>query len=89
MVSPALEQAIGVDAVAGIHLQIVSSIPPDEMARSLAFMLPAMNLDDRAELLGGRRMAAPPEAFAAVTGLARSVLAPNDYAALADRLGLS
>lgn len=89
VVSPALEQAIGVDAVAGIHIQIVSSIPPDEMARSLAFMLPAMNLDDRAELLGGMRMAAPPEAFAAVTGLTRSVLAPNDYAALADRLGLS
>ena len=89
VVSPALEQAIGPEAVAGIHMQIVGSIPPDVMAQSLAFMLPAMNIDDRAELLGGMRMAAPPEAFAAVTGLARSVLAADDFAALAARMGLS
>jgi hypothetical protein len=58
------------------------------MARSLAFMLPAMNVDDRVEMLTGMRMGAPAEAFAAVTGLARSVLDPADYSSLALRLGL-
>ena len=58
-----LERLIGVDEVLALHGAIVGSIPPDEMARSLAFMLPAMNVDDRTELLGGMRMAAPPEAF--------------------------
>jgi hypothetical protein len=88
VVMPALEQAVGVEAVIGLHMQIVGSIAPDVMARSLSFMLPAMNIDDRTELLGGMRMSAPPQAFDAVAGLARSVLAPLDFAGLAARLGL-
>ncbi len=82
VVMPALERAIGVDAVVGIHMAIVGSIPPQTMAESLAFMLPAMNVVDRTELLGGMRMSAPPEAFAGVIDLARSVLAPADFQAL-------
>jgi hypothetical protein len=84
-----LERLIGVEEVLALHGAIIGSIPPDEMARSLSFMLPAMNVDDRAEMLGGMRMAAPPEAFDAVVSLARSVLQPADYASLADRLGIS
>jgi hypothetical protein len=86
VVMPALEDALGVDAVVAMHQAIVGSIPPEEMARSLAFMLPAMNLDDRCELLGGMRAAAPPEAFDGVWSLTRSVLCPPDVAALAARL---
>lgn len=88
VIMPLLADALGPDAVLGIHGAIVGSIPPDEMARSLAFMLPAMNADDRAELLGGMRMAAPPEAFAAVVDLARSVLEPAEHRATLARLGL-
>jgi hypothetical protein len=88
VVMPALERAIGVDAVLGMHVAIISSIPPDEMAQSLTFMLPAMNADDRAEMLGGIRATAPAEAFAGVVSLARSVLEPADFAATAARLGL-
>ena len=87
VVMPALERALGVEAMLGIHGAIVSSIPPGEMARSLAFMIPAMNLDDRTEMLTGIRMSAPPEAFEGVVGLARSVLHPTDFGALAARLG--
>ena len=36
LVMPALEQAIGVEAVLGIHGAIVGSIPPDQMAQALA-----------------------------------------------------
>jgi hypothetical protein len=86
VVTPAIEHAIGPDGALGVHVAIVSSIPPEWMARSLAFMLPAMNIDDRTELLTGMKMSAPPEAFDAVTRLARSVLEPADFAALAARL---
>ena len=81
-----LPQLIGIEEVAAMHGAIVSSIPPEEMARSLAFMLPAMNIDDRTELFDGMRLAAPPEAFDATIGLARSVLRPIDFAVLANRL---
>ena len=53
VVMPTLESAVGVEAVLAIHQAIVGSIPPEQMAASLAVMLPAMNLEDRTDLLGG------------------------------------
>jgi hypothetical protein len=88
-VMPALEDAIGPDAVLGLHLAIVSSIPPQDMVRSLAFMLPAMNVDDRTELLGGMKATAPAPVFEGVWGLAGTVLDPADHAAVGRRLGLA
>ncbi len=58
------------------------------MARSLAVMLPAMNVDDRTELLGGMKAGAPAEVFQEVWGLASSVLDPADVEALAVRLSV-
>jgi hypothetical protein len=81
-----LPQLIGIEEVAALHGAIIGSIPPDEMAQSLAFMLPAMNLDDRSELLGGMKASAPPEAFDATMGLARSVLPHADFRTLAERV---
>lgn len=88
VVMPALETAIGADAVRAIEQAIVGSIPPDEMARSLAVMLPAMNVEDRTELLGGIQSGAPAEVFAGIWALTRSVLSASDVAALARRLGV-
>jgi hypothetical protein len=88
-VMPALERAIGIDAVVGIHGAILARLTPEETAISMALMLPAMNVDDRAELLGGMQANAPAEAFAAVWNLAGSVLTPADRNATAARLGLS
>jgi hypothetical protein len=59
------------------------------MAKTLAVMIPAMNVDDRAELLAGVQHDAPPEAFDAIWGLTRSVLTVADFRALAARLGRS
>ena len=87
-VMPLLEGAIGVDAVRELHRSIISSIPPGSLMQALSLMLPAMNIDDRAELLGGMRATAPAPAFAAVVSLTRSVLAPADFAALNGRLDL-
>ncbi len=88
VVMPALAAALGPVAVLGIHQAIIGSIPPAEMAESLALMIPAMNVDDRTELLGGMRAEAPAEVFAGVWGLVGSVLGPSDVAALAARLGV-
>jgi hypothetical protein len=88
IVMPAVIDAIGVEGAIAIHQAIVGSIPPKTMAKTLAVMLPAMNLDDRAELLGGMQHGAPPEVFASVWGLTGSVLAPTDHRALAARIGL-
>jgi hypothetical protein len=88
-VMPALFGAVGLEAVAAMETAIVSSIPPDEMARSLALMLPAMNVADRAEMLAGMRQGAPAEVFQGVLALAQSVLTPADVDALLARLGES
>jgi len=89
VVMPQLEAAVGIEAVVGMHQAILGSIPPDEMAHSLALMLPAMNVDDRTELLGGMREGAPAEVFEGVWGLAGTVLDPADHAAVAARLGIA
>ncbi len=56
------------------------------MAVGLSLMLPAMNIDDRTEMLGGMKHGAPPEVLAGVQALAQSVLTASDYVALAARV---
>jgi hypothetical protein len=89
VVMPALATAVGMEALLSIHAAIVGSIPPEEMATSLALMLPAMNVDDRTELLGGMRAGAPAEVFEGVWGLVGSVLSSADVGDLAVRLDLA
>jgi len=88
-VMPALARAVGYEEILAMHQAIVGSIPPEEMAKSLALMLPAMNVDDRTEMLGGIQLGAPAEVFDSVWGLARSVLTTSDGNALARRLGIA
>ncbi len=87
VVMPALEETVGVEQVMAIHGAIVGPMPPEQMARSVALMLPAMNVDDRAEFFQGMAAGAPPEVVDGVWGLAGTVLAPADLDALAGRLG--
>ncbi len=89
IVGPALEDAEGVEAVIGIHGRILASIPPQEMGEAVAIMLPAMNVDDRTEMLGAIKADAPAEAFAGMWSLAGSVLAADDLRAVAGRLGVT
>lgn len=88
-VSQALEAALGVDGVVGIHMAIIANMPPQQLVGGLAVMFPAMNVDDRTDLLGGMRATAPAEAFAGVWSLAKSVLSIDDHRAVAVRLGLA
>jgi hypothetical protein len=88
VVMPALDAAVGVEAVLAMHGAIVGSIPPEHLAVGLSMMLPALNVDDRTELLGGMRATVPAPVFEGVWGLAGSVLRPADHAAVAERLGI-
>jgi hypothetical protein len=86
VVMPALFEAFGFDAVLAMDQAIVASIPPDEMAWCLAKMLPAMDIDDRYEMLAGMRAGAPAEVYAGVLALGADVLTADDHAALVARL---
>ena len=88
LIMPSLEAALGLPRILEIHQTILASISPEDMGKALALMIPAMNIDDRAEMLGGIRAEAPPEAFDAVWALAGSVLASEDRRALGLRLGI-
>jgi hypothetical protein len=51
-------------------------------------MLPALNVMDRVELLGGMIATAPPEVIDGVWAMARNVLSTREYLATAARIGL-
>ena len=52
-------------------------------------MIPAMNVEDRVELVGGMKATMPPEIFAGTWSLIESVLSPADAKQLATRLGIA
>lgn len=89
VVMPAMEAAIGVEAVIEIHMAIIATMPPEQLMRGLAAMLPVLNVDDQTEMLGGIQASAPAEAFAGVWSLAQSVLPSVDSRKLAARLGIA
>ena len=88
-VMPALAKELGFAEVLAMHGAIVGSLTPEEFVQAATLMLPAMNVEDRTELLGGMKAAAPPEAFAGAIGFVRSVIGPADYAQVAARLGVA
>jgi len=88
-VNVALSRALGPEALLAIDQALVASIPPDRMAVALGIMLPAMNADDRAELLGGAQHGAPAEVFGGMVELARTALSPAEFEQLATRLGVA
>jgi Hemerythrin HHE cation binding domain len=87
VVMPALWEAQGIEPLLDIHNTILSSISPDDMGWALSMMLPAMNNDDRTEMLGAMRAEAPTEVFEAVRGLASQVLSATDFATVSGRVG--
>jgi hypothetical protein len=81
VVMPALEAAYGVPRLLELHARILADISPEDMGWSLSVMIPAMNVDDRTEMLGGMRAEAPAEVFAGVWALVTAVLPADDVAA--------
>jgi Hemerythrin HHE cation binding domain len=83
-----LSQHVSPEELQALDNAIVASISPEMMAQSASIMLPAMNIEDQVELLGGVQAAAPPEVFAGMLGLAESVLEPARYEIVARKLGV-
>lgn len=89
VIAPIIEASIGLEGVLGVHGAIIGGMPPQQLIGALAVMLPAMNVDDRTELIGGMQQSAPAEVVAEVWSLAKSVLPADDTRVLAARLGLN
>jgi Hemerythrin HHE cation binding domain len=87
-VMPALSAALSDDELADVTMAIRMSVPPPEMCVFIRYMAPSMNLHERAEMLTGMR-AAPEEVFELFRSATEECLAPSDYAALAQSLGLT
>lgn len=87
-IMPALDAALGMEALLDVHQKLVAGTPPDELAQFMALMIPAMNIDERTELLGGMRVNAPGEVFNGIWALTASVLPTDDFEALAERIGV-
>lgn len=60
--------------LAVIHDRILDSIPPQELADTLPLMLPALNPQQRAGMLGAIRAKAPPQAMQGVLAIAERAL---------------
>ncbi|MFZ5446486.1 MAG: hemerythrin domain-containing protein [Myxococcota bacterium] len=86
--TPALHETHTDDELHAMHRAIVSSIPADELALFLRWMVPALSHGERVELLTGLRAAPSPEPFHGALALARAHLAPRDFAKLCEALGV-
>ena len=71
-----------------LHDRLLASIPPDEMARTLRWLVTALSVPELTGLFGGLRDAAPPPVFVAMFGIARTHMQPARLARLAGALGL-
>lgn len=71
-----------------VEVAIVSSIEPDAMGQILHWMLPALNPNERANLMLGMRAAAPAPAFEGALQVARQRLTAADCARLERALDL-
>ena len=87
-VMPALCAAVDVTDLEALHMELKQSIAPDVMARFMLIMLPAINVDERVDMLGGMSMA-PPPVWAIFRGAAEAALTPAQFAVVAERIGLN
>jgi hypothetical protein len=87
-VMPALCRSVDVADLEALHMELKQSIAPDVMARFMMVMLPAMNIDERADMLGGMSMA-PPPVWAIFRGAAEAALTPAQFAVVVERIGLN
>jgi hypothetical protein len=72
-----------------IHNALVASIPPEEMMRTVRWLVPFMNPTERTALLADMQAHAPAPAFAAVLDTVRPHLTHHEWAKLARSLGLA
>jgi hypothetical protein len=86
-VMPALSAATTFDDLLDVQIALRTSMPPTDMVMFMRMMLPAMNPDERTNMLGGMKAGAPPEIFAVFWAAAKEVLSPAQLAVVAQRIG--
>ena len=87
-VMPALNAAMSRDELVQLTDELRGSVPPPEMCRFMQSMLPAMNVAERADMLGGMSQA-PPEVWDQFRNAAAEALSADDYDAVARRIGIT
>lgn len=75
--------------LADIHGALLASIPPQEMMFALRWLVPFMNPEERAAMLGDMREHAPAPAFAAALDMVRPLLSEPEWGKLARDLDFS
>lgn len=68
--------------------QTIASIPPEEAALYLSYMIPAMSLPDCENFLSDVKASTPPEMRDAIIGVVRQHRSDEDWATLESRLGM-
>lgn len=86
-VMPTLRAAVPTEELLELDMALRASVPPEEMVLAMTQMLPAMDVEERVDMLGGMAMA-PPEIFAVFREAARIILPSEDFAAVATRIGI-
>lgn len=86
-VMPALAAAASFEQLLAVQIGIRMAIAPTDMVVFMRSMLPAMNPAERAAMLGGMKAGAPAEIFGMFWQTAGEVLAPEELAVVAGRIG--
>jgi hypothetical protein len=86
---PALWRLCTYDELVAAQDAIVASQTPEEATESLEMMIPALNLDEVAKLLGMAQKNAPPQAFQNATTLAQRLLSAEEWMAVKALLGIA
>lgn len=83
-----LRETISVEDLLQVQIAFRSSVPPPTMCRFIAVIMPALDPEERATILGGMYAGAPPEIFELFRAATEAALQPAEYEALAGRIGL-
>jgi hypothetical protein len=87
-VIPRLSVALPVEQLVAMNSQVVDSISAEDMVKNGRIMLPAMNVDDRVELIGGIKDRFPPDVFLPLWHIVETLIDADDARQLAARLGI-
>lgn len=87
-VMAAMRDTCSIEELFQIQVALRSSITPDIMCEFLQVLMPALNSEERATMLGGMHAFAPPEVFELFRATTEAAIDPADYATLAAHVGL-
>lgn len=87
LVMPARSAGASFDELLDAQIALRTTVPPNDMVQFMRSMLPAMNTDERTDMLGGMKAGAPPEIFSMFWSIATDALTPTQLAVVAGRIG--